>query len=469
MSNESNRKQPSNNMRERINELRQKIERSAQEKREGNDTLTSKDIAILNKAIQLDLFPDAIEIIRPELNIARHADFIFTSPRHKDISKRRERKLNDSNEFIAVIPGTIVSEKEGKHLFEERTPTVTSARIFYALLQLWEEQGKRADGWVVFSGREVFKILNTKAGKESYDILRRELFVLKSSNIYWSFCYKYKGNIEGESEQMFSLITYIKRVNKKLNIESEIQVKDTKKTVKIASQFFDRFTIQIDSHVILGILQGYNKPFYFKDYLAVSDKSFDASILYTKIDLYLSTKRVWRREVTGLLEDLGIVGERYKKLAHRRKKAEELVEILNGRRISTGIIKATLEKGINDILFRVERITTRPHRTINIHHNLGKEGIEYLVSEMIKWVGFSNEKNEDGTPNLVTRYAMSYPETVILDTLSRFRADAMNDTKVRNKKGVFTAYLHRQVHLKKLQWVGKCEGKNCKYQPDLFL
>ena len=112
MSNESNKKQPSENMRERINELRQKIERSAQEKREGNDTLTSKDIAILNKAIQLDLFPDAVEIIRPELNIARHADFIFTSPRNKDISKRRERKLNDSNEFIAVMPGTIVSEKE---------------------------------------------------------------------------------------------------------------------------------------------------------------------------------------------------------------------------------------------------------------------------------------------------------------------------------------------------------------------
>lgn len=40
MSNESNKKQPSENMRERINELRQKIERSAQEKREGNDTLT---------------------------------------------------------------------------------------------------------------------------------------------------------------------------------------------------------------------------------------------------------------------------------------------------------------------------------------------------------------------------------------------------------------------------------------------
>ena len=71
-----------------------------------------------------------------------------------------------------------------------------------------------------------------------------------------------------------------------------------------------------------------NKPFYLKDYLTVSNQSFDASVLYTKIDLYLSTKRVWRREVKGLLEDLGITSERYKKLAHRRKKAEEFIEIL---------------------------------------------------------------------------------------------------------------------------------------------
>ncbi|GJM01454.1 MAG: hypothetical protein DHS20C07_31330 [Methyloligella sp.] len=464
----NNKKQPSDNMRKRLEEVRQRIEKSTQKTRKEKDTLPTKKFAILNESKQLDFYPDTVETIRPELNVARHADFIFTSPKSKNVSKRRERKLNNSNEFIAVIAGTTVSEKNGERIFEERTPTVTSARIFYALLQLWEQQGKRSDGWVVFSGRDIFKILNTKAGKKSYDILRRELFVLKSSNIYWSFCYKYKGKIEGESEQMFSLISYIKRINKNLNFETEVQIKDTKNIVKIASQFYDRFAVQIDKNIILGILQGHNKPFYLKDYLTVSEKSFDASILYTKIDLYLSTKRVWRREVTGLLEDLGISGQRYKKLAHRRKKAEEFVDILNSKRISTGLIKATLEKGANDLLFRVERITNRSPRTWDVHQTLGSEGVEYLVSEMVKWVGMPNKKNEDGTPNLVTRYAMSYPETVILDALSRFRADAMNDTKVSNKIGVFTSYLHKQVHLNKLQWIGKCEGKNCKYQPNLL-
>ena len=53
------------------------------------------------------------------------------------------------------------------------------------------------------------------------------------------------------------------------------------------------------------------------------------------------------------------------------------------------------------------------------------------------------------------------------EALSRYKADAKHDPKVRNKVAMFTAYLHREVHLAKLKWIGKCNGANCQFMPDL--
>lgn len=456
----NNNKQPSDNMRKRLEEVRLKIEQSTQNSQKKNGTSNVVRVANFNDPLEINLFPDAVEIITPELNIARHADFIFCSPKSKKVGDYREKLLKNPEGFIAVTPATTISFDGKKTSRELRTPTVTTARIFYAIVQIWEEQGRREDGWVAFEGTEIFKILNLSSlSQPAYNRIYREISVLKGSVIHWNQIFG-SGDITTRTTEQLNFITSFKT-------RERTNLIDSKKNKKLV-------VVQIHPTIMKSIISGNVKPFLFREYLDVSDKSFDGAILYTKLDLYLSSRpanKPWKRRITELFKDLGIDAVRYKKSSLRLEKAQELANLLNGRRISRGRLKVTIVDGVNEFLLRAERIPEKNPRVINVHNNLGLEGREHLISEMVKWVGFEDKKQANGGMSLVAYYAMSYPEEVIFTAISRYKSDAKFDPKIRSKKAIFTAYLHREVHRHNLNWVGNCDlqnGAECKYKKDLF-
>lgn len=444
-----------NPLQRRLAEIQENIQKSAQTDVSGDNTDINALVATPPREQQIELFVNASERLWSELNFARNTDLIFCSPRSKKIGEARVRRAKDSEDFIAVAPATIFSNNGRKQ--ELRTPTVISAGIFFAVLQLWEQQGRRPDGWVLVSVYEIFKILGKQPGKAAYETYRRELSTLKNSQIKFKNSYVKKDKIEKIDDE-FSLFSRV--LNKEEILDSSLGGGRTEKTA-----------IQISSAVVNGILSGYVKPFLFKEYLEIAADSYDAAILYFKLDLYMSSKETgkpWLRKVSELLPEIGIDGARYKLSAKRKEKAEELARILDGRRVSNGRITLSVTKGKNEPLLRVVRMPFKEPRVLEPTNNLSEKDVEYLTSELVKWVGFPTEKTANYKYTLAEMYARKYSARLIEDTLSLFRADALNDATVKDKIAMYTGYLHREVHRRGLAWLGECAGENCKYQKDLL-
>lgn len=457
MSDTNNKKQSSSSLKKRLGEIQQKIEKSTQESRKKDNTLNPVQIANLNDSPQLDLLPNTVEALKQDLNISFHADFIFCSPRSKKLREARTRVTNKGVQILIVSPGAYVIYKDGKTTTEFRTPTVKTSEIFFSIIQLWYEQGRKSNGYVTFSGRDIYKILGIDAGKTSYNILKRELAILKSSVIHW----QYKSPApEGEiitSTEEISLLSYNARIKKEGLFGGD--------------NFTERHIVQIDERIIKSTLVGYTKIFQQKEYLRIAKQSYDAAILYNKLNNYLTTnhnKTVWCIGFKKLLLELGVDGKRYEISTRRNEKIKELCDILEGAKLSIGRLKLSIKKGKEDQLLYAKRVTSKEPRIYNIHQQLGSEGKEFIIEEMVKHAEFIDKKQPNGAMSLVSYYAQTYPEKVILDALSRFKSDAKHDPKIRSKKAVFTVYLHREVHKHNLHWVGKCTGRNCPHQKDLF-
>ena len=239
----------------------------------GSDDTPKESVAtIVPKSQQVELFVNAAEQLLNELNFAKHADLIFCSPRSKAIGKPRIRPIKGTNDYISVEPAVIYSK--GGKVEEFRTPTIVSAGIFYAVLQVWERQGRRPDGWVSTSGYEIFNILGKQRGSAAYDIYYRELTTLKKVNITFKYTYKKAGktHILDDSISLFS------RVVTRRDILDE----------SLGGGQEERTAIQLNSAIVNGILHGDVKPFLFREYLEIAERSYDAAILYLKLDAYIA-------------------------------------------------------------------------------------------------------------------------------------------------------------------------------------
>lgn len=404
---------------------------------------------------QLVLFPEAEELIRTELNTGKFANFIFISPRSKRVNELRtfQRGEGENKISLSITPATY--ETYGQRMVETIGPTITTSHYWYALLQIWEGRGQPIDGYFTTTGREIFKILSKQTGKAQYIQLYRELNILKKSSLDWKFLFV---SDDKSTEQSGT---------KSTNFLSEFTYIDTKNR-KTRDIFSSKIEIQIGRHIVRSMVHGNRKPVRLREYLGIA--SFDASRLYNMLDVFLSDfrKPQWKRNSAGLLEDLDIVGEKYTLKKKRRAKLKEFVSQLDGKSISTGKLKLSVIEGKQDVVFVAKRVPDKARRPIPEPSKNTSDEIEYLVNEIVRNVpGLRNTANHDGSVNLVTRYAMSYPKEVVEYALSVYRADALQDTRVRNQTAMFTVYLHREVHRQGLKWIGRCAGDTCSQQPDL--
>jgi hypothetical protein len=435
-----------NNLQKRIDAMREKARVDKAVKKQDKEKIQAEE------GKQLALFKDADEVVRAELNTGKFANFIFISPRSEKLSLSRTfTHLEGENRIsLRVVPALYETPKT----LEQQIigPTIITSRYWYSLLQIWESRGCPRDGFFITSGAEIFRILDLNAGKATYQQLFRELTILSRARLRWDFSFvdKKDGHVyQGEKDTSFvSTFSYIDKKNR----ETE-------------DIFAQNLSIHLNGDMVANMMNGIRKPVRFREYLKIN--SYDASRLYNMLDIFLSNKRHWERNSIGLFEDLDITGERYKTRFARREKIKEFISELDGKRISKGILKLELREGKTDAVIVASLVIDREPKPLPRPSINDSETIRFLTEDLLQDVPFLTTPNPDGSPILVARYAMSYPREVIHTALSRYRADAKHDPSVRSRVGMFTAYLHREVHRAQLIWIGKCYGAHCPHQPDL--
>ena len=125
------------------------------------------------------------EIIRPELNIEKHADFIFIPAHSKKVREPRRREgwvtLPDGSReksYLQISP-----------IVGGRTPTTTTRKFYLVLQKLYEEKqdaGKlKPDGSMVVSTNEILEKAMLKLGGKNCIRAHEEMKVLRECMFEW--------------------------------------------------------------------------------------------------------------------------------------------------------------------------------------------------------------------------------------------------------------------------------------------
>ena len=85
------------------------------------------------------------------------------------------------------------------------------------------------------------------------------------------------------------------------------------------------------------LLKNHTKPLFLDTVMGIRGEI--ALLLYGYLDLILSDKTHFERNLAGLFEELGLVGSSYRARAHRRLRLKPALEELEGKPLTTGILK----------------------------------------------------------------------------------------------------------------------------------
>ena len=137
------------------------------------------EIKRLEEHGQLQFF-QAEELIRPDINIGRWAGWLFSSPWAKDLDQPKS-KLWEVPMEGQVMKGSITITPA----VDSIRPTLTSMRVFYGLIRLWQEAGMPSHGRVHFSDRILANVIGWSwSGANTAEKIYKHIRILKSSQIY---------------------------------------------------------------------------------------------------------------------------------------------------------------------------------------------------------------------------------------------------------------------------------------------
>lgn len=284
--------------------------------------------------ITTDLDKIQKRVVRKELNF----DFgQFFYPQEK-------RKIFETRYFCSEIEARSGNKKlvEAIVLPHPRLGTLTTfdERVFYVLIEMWSQQGKPAKTY--FSEREIVRRLGIKWGNNTAKAVDNALYRLKGIIIEW------KGSFFSKKEQQHITI------KNPFNILSHLEILSTKD--RHISRQLGTFTF--NERVIENLDSLHSRPLHLDTVL--SFKSPLAQALYIHVDrlLYYSN-RYHRKTSKLLLEDLQLLGKRYRYPSNRRDKLIKIKAEILGKPTSGKepyfIDDFTLEKGTDDYILHVGR------------------------------------------------------------------------------------------------------------------
>jgi hypothetical protein len=215
--------------------------------------------------------------------------------------------------------------------------------------------------------------------------------------------------------------------------------------------------VTFHEHIVQNLIAGITKPINFHTILSIKNEG--ATALYTHLDIVLSSKNLWERTAQNLINDLHLTGERYQSKRTRKAKVEEWVKELDGKLLSHGKLSLTIEQTADGsdwklVARRIPKKTTNrlPRKPVN-PPELRQELLE-LIDGVIG--GMDTHKR------LYELFVASYDASIIRQAVSEYKVDVINP---REPRRVFTAILHRLIHVRGKDWIKPCT-KNCKFRPE---
>lgn len=272
-------------------------------------------------------------IIRKELNFD-FGQFFYPQEKRRIFETRYfYSELTDIEGSKKIIKATLYPNHELGTLntFDER--------VFYALIETWQEQDKQK--YIYFSMREIARKLKLNWGANNSKAIESSLIKLRTAYIKWEGSFYNKKNNEYISiKNPFSIINHLELVSNK--------------TKGVGSQVAE---FSFDERTLKNLNLNHSRPIRFDIILSFNSPLSQA--LYTQLDRKLYGTKEYSRTTEGLLiKDLGLLGTRYKQKKLRiqtiKKAANEIIK----KELSYGEIIEQIElenKERSDAILTVKR------------------------------------------------------------------------------------------------------------------
>lgn len=393
------------------------------------------------KQLEMPLESDEItdKLVRPELNTSKFADFIFPPSHANNLYKSRTKEWNiflpdgiKGSAFLRVSP------PEGF-----KSPTHQTYKVLLALFDLWHEK-RSADGSLTCSLRDIANILHLKMDGRLAPALVKEMDILREASVTWKFSFI---NDKGEGQSL-----------RPMNILDDFQYDEW--TPK-AEKFKSRVYIKFNKNIQRNLEANKTKPINLSVLRAI--KGEIASVLYTRLDIILSTRDRYERNTKGVFSDLQLDSEKYRYPSRRKAKLIPIVNELDGKRLSTGhILSLSLERTVDHKDWKL--VCTRgsmqiDRKTARSIPSTNEPGLaEYLAEEIGAVVGDLKTHRQ-----LYTTLARFYNQNIIYRAIGEYKEAATSD--VRYPRRFFTAIVHRLAHEQGKEWIKPC-GIDCKHRPE---
>lgn len=398
------------------------------------DNSTQKESSALSGQSQLpeeSITPN--EVVRPEYNIGRFVGLIFVSPYARDVREERSYRWDIEYEGESMRASlTIVPSLGGK------TPTTTTLRVFLALLQVWEHQGKPADGSITFSARHLCHVIGWRwSGRDSATRINEHLTILSRASLNWVFSFrKANGDLEQQYSDMSILQTNSYRERQNL-LKSE--------------KFMSVQQVRFNSDLVANMLHGHVRPINYRQFQRIANDA--AASLYTRLDLYLSKKTHWERRALPLFrEELGLAGKRYSERRIRLQRLKGFVKELDGAELLHGKLSLAIEETADGadwklVARKIPRIDP-PKR--NFKPLNSQDDAEVLAEEVIADIACRDRADVPRRGYIVFLCRM-YPQSLIRRALATAKADYQGIIRTSLVR-VFVFELRRMVEEAGLKW-----------------
>jgi len=388
----------------------------------------------------------AFRHLRPELNIEKHADFIFAPAHSKSIHKPRTRSWVETLPDGRKVKASVVQEP-----VRGKTLTTKTRKVYLALQQIREDKGWNDEEKTHFSLYEISKIAGLKwAGKKSSKDIRNELLQLRIVPFIWQYSFTDKDGHKVQALDTFNILDHLK-----------IYEKRDRKTDQL---FVSLSNFRFNEEIRKNLKANKTKP---TNTIALQIQGEIASVLYARLDILLADKTHYERTSVGVFQDIQLEGGEYRYPSGRKRNLEKAIKELDGKPISTGTLSLSLERTANGkdwkLVANKKPLSGGKPRAFTpqmVTDANPPEAIPYLAKDIGGTIG----QQETNHP-LYIKLCQVYSSDILYQALSEWKADGGREA--RNPRGYFMAILHRIAHQRGKLWFSKNCSDTCKYRsPD---
>ena len=316
--------------------------------------------------------------IRMELNIEKWPSIWQPSKsKNRPALRTLEREVTDSDGNRMVSRVEVGFTQLG-------TLTTEDQKTMYALVRLWEEQGK-PNAQVFFSARKLAALLRKKGwGTNVIDAITKSLRKLRTVPIEWINSYYDKTNSGTvlRDRTPFMMLSQLRIIER-----------ETDGAVNSSLGYF-----KFDDHLLANLMLNFTKPVLIDEFFRL--KSEIAQLIYTHIDLVMFDKQRYERKSKELFDDLGLNNPEYAHMYERKRALVKALKELVGIPMSSGVLKSaeiekTKDKSDYKVVFQKgSRATAAPENAAPLelqqpvvinHYAEQKDAVQIEAEELVKY------------------------------------------------------------------------------------